>query len=263
MNDVRSARHAWRRVAVAVACSLAGATAAQAQDVGYTASLYLSRVTFPDETDRATSIYLFNSVDLATGPVRVSISVPLVHRRSTFTDATVDATSGSTGEFTETTTGVADPLIRVDLRVLDDRTRGLQLGVAASVKPPLARADGGLGTGEMDVGIGGSMFTGRGNTSLFADLLFWKYGDPEGVDFQDSLSYSVGFGRIIGGSRWSAMAALGGFSRGIDGEAGPLQLNITMLALASRRQSVAVTTGIGLNDAARGFSIGTSWRISR
>lgn len=236
-------------------------TLARAQDIGYTGSVYVARGTYP--TDRVTSVYVFNSVDVTGGPLRVSVSVPFMRQRTTFTGATTDPLTGTPAALEETSTGFGDPLIRVDVRLLDDRPRALQIGIAGSVKPAFVDAASGLGTGAADVAAGGSVFKAAGGTSLFADLLFWKYGDPEDVDFQDTLSYSVGLGRVIGSGRWSAMVSLAGFSHGVDGAAAPLQLNIMVLTLAGRRQSVAVTAGIGLNDSSTDFAIGTSWRIAR
>jgi hypothetical protein len=233
---------------------------AEAQGIGYTASFYVSQTTYPDATGRDTTVYLFNGVDVTTGPVRSSISVPLVHRRTTLTGASLD---GAPLESVDSRTRFADPLVRVDVRVLDDRARGVQLAVAGAVKLPTTPVESGLGTGETDVGVGGSLFTTRGKTSAFADLVFWRYGDPADIDYRNSLSYSVGVGRIIAAGRWSAMASLGGFSQGIAGGTGPVQLTLAMLALTGSHQSVAITAGIGLNDASQGFSIGTSWRIAR
>jgi hypothetical protein len=149
------------------------------------------------------------------------------------------------------------------VRLFDDASRPLQVAVVGSGKMPVVDVDSRLGTCEMDVAAGGSLFRAMGGTSLFADLLFWKYGDPEGVDFEDTLSYSVGFGRLLGASRWSAMVSLAGFSKGLEGAAAPVQLNAALLTLISRRQSIATSAGFGLNDSSGGFSLGTSWRISR
>jgi len=237
---------------------LAAPAPARAQEVGYTASLFAARSTYP--TDRFTSLYFFNSVDLTAGPVRASLSLPLVRQRVTTFDAAVDPATGLVTDLETTTTGLGDPLVRADVRVIDDRSLGLQVAVAASVKLPVVDAEDGLGTGETDYGIGASVFKTAGRTSVYADVLFWKYGDPEGIDFEDSLSYSVGMGRVLGSSRWSAMVSLAGFSQGVGAAAPPVQLNVAVLALAGRRQSVAVTAGIGLNEGS-GFSIGTSWRI--
>jgi hypothetical protein len=252
-----------RRLAAALVAAsvLIFPPASSAQTIGYTASTYGSQGTYPDS--RTTSVYVFNSVDVTGGPVRVTFAVPFVHQRFVSTGVVVDPIVGTTGDVEDRSTGFGDPLVRIDANVLNDREHALQIGLAGSVKLPVVDAAGGLGTGKADVGVGGSVFRAVGRTSLFADLLYWKYGDPEGVDFQNSLSYSVGVGRLIGNGRWSAMFALAGFSNGIDGASAPMQLNATVLALANRRQSLAVTAGVGLNDASGDFSIGASWRITR
>lgn len=234
--------------------ALVAGSPARAQEVGYTASMSVARETF--DTERLTSIYVFNSVDVSGGPVRLWLSVPFIHQRLGLVDAALDTPD-------ETSTGFGDPLIRVDVRIADDRERGLQIGLAGSVKPSIVDPEGGLGTGEADVGFGGTVFKTAGRTSLFGDLLFWRYGDPEGVAYRDSLSYSVGVGRVLGRGRWSAMASLSGFSHGLEGASPPMQLYLTMLTLAGRGQSLAITVGIGLNDDSGDFSLGTSWRIAR
>ena len=58
------------------------------------------------------------------------------------------------------------------------------------------------------------------------------------------------------------MVSLAGFSNGLEGAAAPVQLNAALLTLISRRQSIAISAGFGLNDSSGGFSLGTSWRIS-
>lgn len=249
----------WLRVlATAVGAAVAaGAWPVHAQELGYTASLHVARGTYPGE--RVTGVYIFNSVDVTHGRLRVSVSVPFIRQRITFTDLTMDP---ATSALRDTISGFGDPLFRLDVTLLDDRTRGLQVALAGSVKPPLVDIGSGLGTGMTDVAAGGSVFKAAGSTSLFADVLFWKYGDPEGLDFQDTLSYSVGVGRLIGHGRWSALVSLAGFSHGIEGAAAPLQLNIAMLTLLGR-QSFAITAGVGLTDSSGDFSIGTSWRLAR
>lgn len=238
-----------RVVAAGWIALLAAAAPAGAQDIGYTASLFVAKGTYA--TDKVTSVYVFNSVDVTQGPVRVSLSVPFVNQRITFPTAK------------ETYTGFGDPLIRADVRVIDDRRHGFQVALAGSVKPSFVDADTGRGTGAADYGGGASLFKFAGRSSVYADLMYWKYGDPEGVEFEDSFSYSVGMGRMLGTGRWSAMASLSGFSKGIEGAVAPLQLNVTMLALARGKQSVAFSAGFGLNDSSGDFSLGMSWRIAR
>jgi hypothetical protein len=254
-------RVGWRLVASASLAVLVAAAPASAQEVGYTGSVYVTHGTYTVDADAKTSVYLFNSVDLTSGPFRAAVSVPWV--RQTTSGFTTDPLTGAVQELTQTTTGFADPLIRVDVRLLDDRAHGLQIGAAGSVKLPVVDVDTGRGTGEADFAGGGTIFKTFAGTSVFGDVLFWKYGDPEGVDFEDMLSYSIGLGQVLGNGRWSTMISLSGFSQGLAGAAAPVQLNVALLTLPARFQSFAITGGFGLNDTSGGLSIGTSWRIAR
>ena len=250
-----------RATAVGALVLLAAAVPAGAQEIGYTGSVFVTRGTYAVDADPETSVYLFNTVDVASGPFRAAVSVPWVRQRTT--GLVTDPATGAVQELTQTVTGFADPLVRVDVRLLDDRARGWQAGVAGSVKLPVVDAATGRGSGEADYAGGGTVFKTFAGASVFGDVLFWKYGDPEGMDFEDMLSYSVGVGRVLGGGQWSTMISLSGFSRGLAGAAAPLQLNVAVLTLPGRFQSLAVTGGVGLNDTSGGLSIGTSWRIAR
>ena len=162
-----------------------------------------------------------------------------------------------------TSTGVADSTVRIDVRVWDNRPRAIQVGLTGAVKLPVVDATSGRGTGEADYGVGASAFKTMSRTSLMADVLFWKYGDPEGVDFANTSSCSAGVAQVVGGGRFSAMGSISGFSSGVGDLPPPVALNLSVLSLIGRRQSLAVTASIGLNDSTSDFSVGTSWRIAR
>jgi len=230
---------------------------AAAQAVGYTGSLYAAQGRSP--TERTDSVYVFAGIDAAAGPARLTLSVPFVRTVTT----PEDSAAGETGAAAATTTGVADPLLRLDVRVWNHRARALQVGAAAAVKLPVVDAATGRGTGEADYAVGASAFTAAGRTSFLADVLYWQYGDPDGVDFANTWSYSFGAARIIGRGRVSALGSISGFSSGIAGEPAPVSLNIGFLSLVGRGQSLAVSASVGLTDSASDFSVGTSWRIAR
>jgi hypothetical protein len=232
-------------------CALAGVTPAGAQDFGYTAGLFAGRSHFV--TDEVSSLYFFNSVDVTQGPFQASVSLPLILQRTT-SPALTQA---------ETLSGFGDPLLRVDARILNRNTGRLQFRVGGAWKPSLVGSDSGLGTGETDVAVGGSLFSAIGRTTLFADAMYWKYGDPEGVDFEDSVSYSVGAGRVLGTGRWSTLVSLSGFSEGIGDDPPPLQLGVAVLARTGTRHSAAFSAGVNLTANAGDLTIGISWRIVR
>ena len=248
--------------ATVLALIVVGGGAAGAQDLGYTASLFFARTSGPDATFDSVSV--FNSVDAGRGPLRLTFSVP-VGRYHSVIEPGVDPVDGAVLPGSDTTaSGFGDPLIRADVRVLDDRARGLSVGVAGSIKPPVADPAGGLGTGEMDYAFGVSLYKANGRTALLADALYWVFGDPEGIEYLDGMSYSTGVARTLSASgRWSTLLTLSGFTAGYGGLSAPVQLNVGVLTLVGRRHSLAVSAGFGLTESAADFSIGTSWRISR
>jgi len=236
---------------IVVCCALAGGTPASAQEFGYTAGVFAGRSHFV--TDEISSLYFFNSIDVTHGPLQASISLPLVLQRTT-SPALSEA---------ETLSGFGDPLLRLDARILNHDAGRLQFRVAGAWKPSLVNSDSGLGTGETDVGVGGSVFSAIGRTTLFADAMYWKYGDPDGVDFENAVSWSVGAGRMLGAGRWSALMSLSGFSAGIGDESPPVQLGIAVLATTGTHHSAALSAGVNLAGNAGDLTIGVSWRIAR
>ena len=255
----RTRRQVWAALLLGGGVTLVGPTVpAHAQTVGYTVSLYTVRGTYAgEETD---GLYLFNGIDVSGGPIRVAFTIPWVRTESTV--PVLDATGVATPT-SYTSTGIGDPLVRGDLQVVRDQRGSFQLGVAGAVKLPMVEATTGRGTGELDLAVGATAFKVVNRTSLMADVLFWHYGDPADVDFDDTWSYSVGVAQMLGvGGRWSLMGSLSGFSTGIDGAPPPRSFTVGILALAGRSQSVAVSTSLGLNDSASDFSLGVSWRMT-
>ena len=251
----------WRRLVVSCSVTaglLSGIAPASAQEVGVSLAVSGARGTY-DAAYRLSGLYLFAGVDVTGGPVRLWASVPFIWNSSSVD--TLDPVTGATSSY-QSTTGMGDPLVRVDLRLLNDRAHSLQVRAAAAVKPSLVDATSGRGTGKTDVAVGGSVFRGFGRTSVFADALYWKYGDPDGIDFQDAVVYSVGFGRVIGTGRWTSMVTLSGASKAMTGGDAPMQLNLAALLAAGRRQSLALSGGVGLRGVSGGVSLSTSWRTT-
>lgn len=231
-------------------------SAVAAQTVGFTASLTGVRGTYPLE--RVDGVYVFNGMDLSKGRVRASVTIPFVRLMS----EPVSTLSGTTTlPAPSSSTGFADPVIRVDVRMLEIRPRHGQFGLSVAAKPAMVDAPTGRGSGRSDYAIGGTAFSTARRTSLMADVLYWKYGDPPDLDVQNALSFSVGAAQVLGRGRWSALASISGFTAGADDMPAPLSLNVGMLTLVSGRQSLAVSASIGLTEGSSDFAIGTSWRV--
>ncbi|MGE0813341.1 MAG: hypothetical protein AB7O28_21755 [Vicinamibacterales bacterium] len=240
-----------RGAAVLALAFVAGlAASAPAQTAGYTAALAGVRGTYPGE--RVDSVYVFHTVDVAGGPMRASVTVPWIRMEST----------PAAGAASATVSGFGDPLLRADVRVVD-RPYALQVSLAGAVKAPLVDAATGRGTGEVDVAGGINILTVVSRTSLMADVLAWKIGDPPDVDYTDAVSYSVGVAHTFGAGRWSALSSLSGSSAGIGDLSPPVALTIGALAVVGRRHSVVGSVSLGLTDGASDVSAGVSWRVAR
>ena len=256
MTSIAS-RQGLARVLMACVMATSAASPVSAQSIGFTASMNGVRGTYPGE--RIDSVYVFNALDMTAGPVHVSATVPWMRMQTTLPD--------TAGEVTVTappaTSGLGDPLLRVDLSLIDSHARGLQAGVATSVKLPVVDAASGRGTGETDAALGAAVFKSISRTSIMADVLFWKYGDPDGVDFTDAWSYSLSAARMLGDGRWSAIVSIAGFTAGVNDMPAPVALNVGAMRLVGGGQSLGVAASVGLNDGASDFSIGMTWRIAR
>ena len=240
-----------RRLAVAATLALAAMpVAASPQTVGYTVGLAGIRGTYPGE--RLDSTYVFHTFDASAGVIRASLTVPWMRVEST-PDLGAPATLS----------GLGDPLLRADVRVAASAAEGWQLSLAAAVKPPIVDAESGRGTGELHVAAGATAMKMMGRTSLLADLLYWKYGDPEGAAFADTLAYSVGLARRLGGGRWSMLSSLSGSTAPVGDLDRPLAVTMAVLAMVGRRQSVVLSATAGLTNGASDAGVAVSWRVVR
>jgi hypothetical protein len=230
---------------------------ALAQTVGATISVVTIRGAYATGTTEG--VVLFSGVDAQAGPLRLAVSIPL----SRMTTSPLATVPGGAVPGSSSTAGAGDPLVRADLRVVDDTRRGFQVSAAGAVKYAMVDEASGRGSGEHDLGAGGSVFLMRGRTSLMADAMFWRYGDPDGIDYRDGVSYSVGVGRLVGAGRWSVLGTLAGFSAGLDDSTPPVSLGVSLLGAFLNGHSVAVSTGVGLTSGASDVSVGVSWRVSR
>lgn len=240
----------WRAGAVAALASLAWPLTSAAQTLGYTVGVAGVTGRYPGE--RVDSAYVFHTLDVAGGPIRMSVTVPWFRLEST-----------PDGGVPGSVSGLGDPLVRADVRVAERRSAGWQLSAAGAVKPPMVDVDSGRGTGELDLGAGGNLLTVRGRVSLLADAMYWHYGDPEGVELPDVLAYSVGLARSLGTGRWSAMGTISGVSDGPGDLSPPVSATVAALRLIGRRRSLVLSVSVGLTEGASDFSAGLSWRTSR
>jgi hypothetical protein len=107
-------------------------------------------------------------------------------------------------------TGVGDPLVRGDVEILRDTASRPSLRLHAAAKLPLMDPGDGFSTGEWDVGSGISLAKRVGHNAVFADVAYWRFGDPPGLELKDAVAYSAAYGRTMPNGRWSIMASVSG-----------------------------------------------------
>jgi hypothetical protein len=246
----------WRRFRVAglAAVALSWAAAAAAQ-VGYTGSVYFVRIQ-PSDDDRTDAVYLFNSIDFERGPVRGSLTLPLIVQQSSWVDPEFGASK------TPWQSGLADPTVRADMRVWQSRARDVSVRASGTVKIPVASVEDGYSSGKADVAFGMSLSTFGGRNSVLADFTYWIVGDPPEVDYRNVPAVYVGYARVLDRSyRWSGIVSVSGAPSAIPGFDPASQVSFAVLRLLGTGAAVGFSFDIGLTGGSSDFAVGSTWRF--
>ena len=96
--------------------------------------------------------------------------------------------------------GLGDIILRGTYELKRDGPKSFGLGLAGRLKLPTADENKGLGTGEMDEGVG-LEFSKEINPdwTMLADGYFTIIGDPAGMNFYNQVSLDIGFYKKLSG----------------------------------------------------------------
>lgn len=159
------------------------------------------------------------------------------------------------------TAQLADPVVSGSLQLLAPRRGFLGLDLTGSVKIPVRDLDSGVGTGEVDVGVGLSGAAGRAPWMFFGDVGWWRYGDLPELPLKDVFSYGVGVGRVLG-SRVSALVSLSGSTGILEEVSPPAELSGMLSWTVGDGRSVNVGVGVGLTEASPDLALSVGSRIT-
>lgn len=99
---------------------------------------------------------------------------------------------------TTTESGFGDILLRGTFALKRDGPESFGLGLAGKLKLPTASEAKGLGTGEMDEGVGLEFAKElKPGWTLLADGYYTIIGEPAGADFNNQVSLDIGFYRTL------------------------------------------------------------------
>lgn len=244
---------ALRSGVVVVALGLVLSAAPASAQFGYTGSTHFVTVETP-EGDRTEAAYIFTTLDYEAGPLRTSLTVPLVAQSLEWTDPTVGRVA------TGWQTGMADPTIRLDARVWAAPSSTVRL--TGSVKLPVTSTEDGRSTGEVDAAVGVTVTTSRGRHSVMADVTYWMLGDPDAVTYRNVPAIYVGYARVLDRQyRWSGIVSISAAPSAIPTLGAPAQLSAALLRVVGRRAALGVSVDVGLTDQAADLAVGALWRI--
>lgn len=157
---------------------------------------------------------------------------------------------------------VGDPFLSASAGVYEGRGVLRSIRTQLSAKAPLRDIESGVGTGEWDVGIGGSAFASIGGTFVFADVAHWWFGDLADLELRDGLTYGAGLSRPVLDARGSIMLSFFGASALIESMERPASLALGLSYSANERRSVSAGLVTGLSESSPGLSVYVGWSLS-
>lgn len=295
----RKERRSRRAEAVTLALMLvATASPLAAQGVRWTGSASYSRGSYVfDESTQTLSIS--NGLALVLGPVELSGAIPLLLQNSGLVSQvagiplptggeesdvvrrrgageTVGSRSGrgsGSGQTTPTeptqvtyqdqfTWSVGDPFLSASTAVYEGTGILRSVRTQVSAKAPLRGIDSGVGTGEWDVGVGGSAFASIGGTFVFADVARWWFGDLPDLELRDGATYGAGVSRSVLDARGSIMVSFFGASPLIESMERPASLALGLSFSPRLGRSLSGGVALGLSESSPDLSVYAGWSLT-
>ncbi len=286
-------------VALVAALLLGSASSMRAQELTWTGSLEFASGDY-FFTERTSTFYLMNGLDVQIGSLRLGASLPLVAQDNAIV-AQVGGiplpTGGEQhGELRGRGTGTgsgsgpsadrfpiasstlaaddpieiepgsyelyaADPLLSIGLD-FDVAAGPLRaLYLGASAKPPLNAEDSGIGTGAWDAGAGAGLTFVAGRLLLLLNATYWSFGDLPELELKDALTYGVGLGSVFGEGPWGWSLSLMGATEIIEGIDPPVSLGGDVLLTSESGRSLRAGLRVGLTEASSDFAASVGWSL--
>lgn len=237
-------------------------------------------------TERTGSFYLNNGISVSGRSITLSINVPYIVQSSpwiSYTSQGLMATGGpgsgtlgsggrggmgkgrridpgeaDTINYAEASFG--DPNVSGSIRIFTSQSRRTSLQGNVNVKFPLADPSNGFGTGAWDMGAGLSLAQRLGSKYIWLiSGMYWQLGDMDDLNFNNTLSFSSGLGRVFGDSKWMLSANIYGYARILDEVEPPLSSGLSANVIITNKVQISANLVIGLSESVSDFSSGIGW----
>ena len=220
-------------------------------------------------SERTTSVYIPFTLKRDYGYADIAVTVPYLRQSSTGLVTRVGGgpvrASGrqATVAGGSSAAGLGDILVRGGYALKEEGPRSFDLSLAWSLKLPTANRNKGLGTGEMDEGLG-LEFAKKVSPgwTLLADAYYTIIGDPVGADYDNQTAFDIGFYRPVARDLWLT-ALYETRSALVAGNADPRDVSCTLDYKSSDGNHYLGGLLLGLSDGSPdiGLTIGLSRRF--
>ena len=175
----------------------------------------------------------------------LSVTIPL-HRISV-----------SGGGLSSTESGVGDAVLRGGRRLWRNEGGEFSLSGALTLKLATGDENKGLGTGATDIGVSMSGTRRAGVYAFTALAGYTQVGEPEGIVYDNIVSYGVGINR--GFTRTNVFASLQGQTSVLPGGTDPLEFDVGFFRMLSLDYVVIAHAFVGLSDGSPDDGVGLGY----
>jgi len=158
--------------------------------------------------------------------------------------------------------GAGDPMLGMSVTaVREEDGAPVTLSLRGDLKLPVADVDQGFGTGQTDVGVGGSVSRQLGDAYVFTDLEYWAFGDMPDLELKNALSYAAGIGHVSGSVGVNAMFS--GYTRILEGTDPPMTISggLSVFPGQTGRTGISFSAAAGLTESSPDFSLSAGWSL--
>jgi hypothetical protein len=259
-NAIRPAVHAAGLLVLLASVGELGIPAeCRAQRVSYTGAVEYAAGDYIF-TQRTSSMALLSGLSLEVSGLRLSASVPLVYQSAPWLieASTAEALAPDTVVYSDL--GLADPVLYIDIPVVEESGMWPAVSLTGGVKPPLASVERGFGTGEWDYAGGLELARSLGTAVLIADVSYWRLGDSPDLVLHDPLGYVISLGAPLG-ARTIVTASFSGYTEIIEGDGAIAQIGAGLGFLAGTGRILSGTVAVGLTASSPDVIVSLGWQV--
>lgn len=157
--------------------------------------------------------------------------------------------------------GFSDPSANMGYRIIGKDYGTTSVKLNASLKFPLADPTRGFGTGEWDVGWGGSVSQRINTWFISGNLMYWHYGDMPDLELKNALNYGAGIGKSLAGGKWMLLGSFFGMTEIIEDVDPPLSAGLGIGRQIGGRTNFNANIYFGLSESSSDVAVGAGWQV--